>query len=161
MAWTTPKTWATSELVTAAMMNTHLRDNLGYLLAGRPAAVAMSRTAYTTTSTSMVDVDATNLKIVLTPSGSRALVMAYAIMSVNNVAGNVGWLRLYGDNGLGQSDYVGQSVQNQTAGFLLAHLYTGMTPGTAYTFTLRYAAGTSSVTINPSGLGALIWGFEV
>jgi hypothetical protein len=28
MAWTTPRTWATSELVTAAIMNTHVRDNL-------------------------------------------------------------------------------------------------------------------------------------
>lgn len=27
MTWTTPKTWATGELVTAAMMNTHVRDN--------------------------------------------------------------------------------------------------------------------------------------
>lgn len=26
-AWTTPKTWATSELVTAAMLNAHIRDN--------------------------------------------------------------------------------------------------------------------------------------
>lgn len=27
MAWTTPKTWSTSEVVTAAMLNTHIRDN--------------------------------------------------------------------------------------------------------------------------------------
>jgi hypothetical protein len=28
MAWTTPRTWVTSEIVTAAQLNTHLRDNL-------------------------------------------------------------------------------------------------------------------------------------
>ena len=28
MAWTTPRDWATGELVTAAMMNAHVRDNL-------------------------------------------------------------------------------------------------------------------------------------
>lgn len=28
MAWTSPRTWTTGELVTAALMNTHLRDNL-------------------------------------------------------------------------------------------------------------------------------------
>lgn len=28
MAWTTPRTWVSSELVTAALMNTHVRDNL-------------------------------------------------------------------------------------------------------------------------------------
>lgn len=31
MAWTTPKTWAVREKVTAALMNTHLRDNLAWL----------------------------------------------------------------------------------------------------------------------------------
>jgi hypothetical protein len=31
MAWTTPRTWNVSELVTAALMNTHVRDNLNYL----------------------------------------------------------------------------------------------------------------------------------
>lgn len=28
MTWTTPRTWAVSELVTAALLNAHLRDNL-------------------------------------------------------------------------------------------------------------------------------------
>lgn len=28
MTWTAPKTWATAEVVTAAMLNTHVRDNL-------------------------------------------------------------------------------------------------------------------------------------
>lgn len=31
MAWTTPRTWTTGELVTAALMNTHVRDNLSDL----------------------------------------------------------------------------------------------------------------------------------
>lgn len=31
MAWTTPRTWAALEKVTAALLNTHLRDNLNYL----------------------------------------------------------------------------------------------------------------------------------
>ena len=28
MGWTTPRTWASGEVVTAALLNTHLRDNL-------------------------------------------------------------------------------------------------------------------------------------
>ena len=28
MAWTAPRTWVTGEIVTAALMNTHLRDNM-------------------------------------------------------------------------------------------------------------------------------------
>lgn len=31
MAWTAPRTWVTLELVTAAIMNTHVRNNLLYL----------------------------------------------------------------------------------------------------------------------------------
>lgn len=31
MAWTAPRTWTTGELVTAAHMNTHVRDNLSFL----------------------------------------------------------------------------------------------------------------------------------
>lgn len=31
MAWTDPRTWTDTELVTAAMMNPHVRDNLNYL----------------------------------------------------------------------------------------------------------------------------------
>lgn len=31
MAWTTPRTWVTGELVTASIMNTHVRDNLSHL----------------------------------------------------------------------------------------------------------------------------------
>jgi hypothetical protein len=34
MAWTTPRTWVAGELVTAAMMNTHVRDNETELRAG-------------------------------------------------------------------------------------------------------------------------------
>jgi hypothetical protein len=33
MAWTNPRTWVTSEVVTAAMLNTHVRDNLNTLRA--------------------------------------------------------------------------------------------------------------------------------
>lgn len=33
MAWTTPRTWTTSELVTAAMLNEQVRDNSNYLQA--------------------------------------------------------------------------------------------------------------------------------
>lgn len=31
MSWTTPRTWTTGDTITAALLNTHLRDNLNYL----------------------------------------------------------------------------------------------------------------------------------
>jgi hypothetical protein len=41
MAWTTPRTWVSGEVVTAALLNTHLRDNLN--------AIANLWTTYTPT----------------------------------------------------------------------------------------------------------------
>lgn len=40
MAWTAPRTWVVSEIVTAALMNTHVRDNLAYLK-GQAGTVAI------------------------------------------------------------------------------------------------------------------------
>ena len=51
MAWTTPKTWVTDEVVTATDLNTHLRDNLAGLL---PIATMILRAApYTTIETAV------------------------------------------------------------------------------------------------------------
>lgn len=41
MAWTTPRTWTTGELVTASIMNTHVRDDLAYLH-GDSSTIALS-----------------------------------------------------------------------------------------------------------------------
>jgi hypothetical protein len=51
MAWTTLRTWTTGELVTAAMMNQQIRDNMGYLgelyYAERTTALTLSSTSST------------------------------------------------------------------------------------------------------------------
>jgi hypothetical protein len=39
MAWTTPRTWVTGELVPASTMNTHVRDNVQYLYDNSPRRV--------------------------------------------------------------------------------------------------------------------------
>lgn len=41
MTWSAPRTWSVSEIVTASMMNTHVRDNLDYLK-GNAGAVVIS-----------------------------------------------------------------------------------------------------------------------
>lgn len=45
--WTTPRTWVTGEVVTAALMNTHVRDNTTYLYENSARAPA-ARAARTT-----------------------------------------------------------------------------------------------------------------
>ena len=43
MAYTTPRTWTAGETVTAALMNTHLRDNLTAIVAANPLVVPAAR----------------------------------------------------------------------------------------------------------------------
>lgn len=48
MSWTTPRTWADAETVTAAMMNAHLRDNLLILQTTRNSAGRLTEISSTT-----------------------------------------------------------------------------------------------------------------
>lgn len=45
MAWTTPRTWVAGETVTAALMNTHVRDNLSALQPGGAAWTSVTFSA--------------------------------------------------------------------------------------------------------------------
>ena len=81
--YTTPRTWTAAELVTASIMNTHVRDNLDYLKA-RPVArfADLDGTVANTTSTSFVDL--TGASVSITTSGSsRLLILAQGVWSVN------------------------------------------------------------------------------
>ena len=62
MAWTAPKTWADDELVTANVMNTHIRDNLNALKTPPSDHYKLNEASdYTTTSTDLgLDVHSTN-----------------------------------------------------------------------------------------------------
>lgn len=46
MAYTTPRTWTAGETVTAALMNTHLRDNLTAIVAANPLVVPAARVSH-------------------------------------------------------------------------------------------------------------------
>ena len=56
MAWTTPRTWVDGEVVTASIMNTHIRDNLNELRAPRTCRVYRS-TSLTVTTAALVNMD--------------------------------------------------------------------------------------------------------
>jgi hypothetical protein len=110
MAWTTPATWSVSEVVTAAKMNLHVRDNLTYLKGGAgtiafdagatfAASVAVSGTGGTlinasgSTTTTTINVTSPNVasqnaQFTLTNTGQRA-----ATMYLDRATGN-GSLRL-------------------------------------------------------------------
>lgn len=84
MAWTAPRTWIAGEVVTAALMNTHLRDNLLYLFA-RPHDEEFINEAsdYSTTSTSFTNIDGSSpgLALSVTTTGGDLLVYFYGAFS--------------------------------------------------------------------------------
>ncbi|MCA0456134.1 MAG: hypothetical protein LCI00_19305 [Chloroflexi bacterium] len=65
--WTTPKSWATSELLTAALLNTHLRDNLDWLKT--PPAGIDTAMSIATTSATLVDVTGSAISVTTTGGG--------------------------------------------------------------------------------------------
>lgn len=75
MAWTAPKTW-TSETLTSTDLNTYVRDNQNHIKNRLDAQDSYSGNTsnYTTTSTSFVDIDATNLKLTITTNGGTVLI---------------------------------------------------------------------------------------
>lgn len=58
MAWTAPRTWVTGEVVTAALLNTHMRDNLNFLktVGGLTKLTQVAATADLSLSTTPTDV---------------------------------------------------------------------------------------------------------
>lgn len=46
MAYTTPRTWTAGETVTAAIMNTHVRDNLAAIVAAQPLIIPAARVTH-------------------------------------------------------------------------------------------------------------------
>ncbi len=70
MPWTTPKTWATNDLVTAADLNLHLRDNLA-VLKSPPGQIIELTTNFTLTG-GWIDVPGAT--VTFTPSGGDVYV---------------------------------------------------------------------------------------
>jgi hypothetical protein len=74
--WTLPRTWATGEIVTAAMLNQYLRDELDYLKARPVARVSdLDGTVLSTTSATFVDITGATVNIT-TSGSSRLLILA-------------------------------------------------------------------------------------
>lgn len=74
-SWTTPTTWSAGTGLTAALLNTHLRDQLTALKSPSYFRCYIDEAAdYTTTSTSFVDVDATDLSATITSGGGAFLI---------------------------------------------------------------------------------------
>lgn len=75
MTWNAPKTWLAGEMVDQDDLNQQVRDNLLHLYSP-PTASIKSTTAYATTSTSFVDINAA-LEVSIVTTGGRLLIVAH------------------------------------------------------------------------------------
>jgi hypothetical protein len=169
MAWTSPLTWQAGQVVTASDLNTHLRDNLNYLLAGSPLSyiVRTGSTDYATSSTTFTDVEATQFSLTLALSSGRALVVATALIVSDNSNGccYLDWLnvesgaRAGGASGLVQNALgVGGTVFNPVTAI---GVFNGL-PSGLNTFRLQYRGnGNGNAQVLNNGIAVVLLGMEL
>lgn len=88
MSWTVPVTWTTGQVVGASDLNTQIRDNLLYLLSGRPWGVnTFSSSAITFNSTVDVALSTSLARIAITPSHTNAKVLVVANVFLSSGSG--------------------------------------------------------------------------
>lgn len=149
MTWTTPRTWADEELVTANLMNTHIRDNLNALKSPPSDNYEANEASdYTTTSTSFVDLDATKFSLTITTTGGDVLVgfngnFKCTASTVAFLDIDVDGSRVGGDDGIKVFD-VNASIAGAFPSF--ARLITGLSAGT-HTFKLQWRTGSGTLTM--------------
>ena len=130
MAWTSPKVWATGELVTAAMMNTYVSDNDTYLFGEVAVADRVMDEYVTTTSTSGYSHSSSEQFILCCSTGDVQILLA---TSTSSSTGKMTTIKNY-RNGTTEIDGQGVGIEGSTSCWQIA--------STGNTITL-YRAGSS------------------
>jgi hypothetical protein len=179
MPWHTPITWQVDQLVTETHLNAQIRDNMDYLKERVDSPASAQYTAnetsdYSTSSTTFVDVDATNLAFTLTTKGNAVMLGFYG--TVNTATASdiyiyfdvlVDGVRRAGDDGMvlvARKGGSGFALGTDSVAFV--HLIPSLSAG-SHTFklqwkvsggsaTLRAGAGTATVDLHPQ-----FWAREV
>lgn len=112
---------------------------------------------YTTTSTTFVDVNATNLAVTFTaPSSGKVLVRLTATCQISGSGATMDWSLRTGTTDLATNFRVAATVNVEARSVPL--IITGLTPGTSYTYKWSYrrtaAAGTNVTIYAGAGAGA-------
>jgi hypothetical protein len=157
MAWVTPKTdYLTGDLVTAQEMN-NIGTNLDWLKNEGDGYTLDEASDYSTTSTSFVDIDATNLALTITTEGGDVLIgvnlTLYRSGSADNVYidvhESVSNARLGGDDGMAAT-YVENTIPSRQIGFVW--LAEGLSAG-SHTFKLQWKTRVGTEQKIASGAG--------
>jgi len=168
MSWTDPRTWAVGEVVTATLLNEQLRDNLNALKVTNSDEYTLDESSdYTTTSTSFVDVDATNLALNLTTTGGDILVGFAGMMRPIGSSPRVYFDIDIDGAAAGDDGIWGIGTLNGTYTPLsFTRLFTGITSG-AHIIKLQWKVSGGSINL-ASGAGTIhmdvhpqLWALEV
>lgn len=141
MTWSTPRTWETNELVTAANMNTYISDNLSHLMSGVGGDAKYSTAYGTTNYTAFTAINSANLDITLTVGRTRVLVFFSANIQATS---QIGYVTV--SNG---STDLGNMITLAASAYMYAAVmgvFTGLTIGTSYTFSPQWKTAASGGT---------------
>lgn len=168
MTWTTPRTWVSSETLTAALLNEQLRDNMlkqaaqivtgerGYVVSTGLNELAVRHTrranvlaAVSTTSTTFTS-PSTSPGPSLTIDTDTQCVVMYECHIKNETAGTAAWasIAVSGATTEAASDswaIRGQRPAEETSCQAQFRWFTTLTPGTN-TFTMQYKTGNAADT---------------
>lgn len=169
MAWTAPRTWVTGEVVTASIMNTHVRDNFnetgpakatgsgGFIVTNgvnsiiqRTPGSALVATLETTTSTSYTNLATSGATVNVTHT--TAALVCHSCEIWNDTAGAFSFVgvNLTGGTTLAPTDSLAIAYESSGSGdrakFGMAQIYTGLTLGGSTNFQMQYrvSGGTGS-----------------
>lgn len=143
MSWTAPRTWVTGEVVTAALLNTHIRDNQIDLDRRTSPIGAVVATSQTTTSTTYTDLATAGPAVTVTiGSTGKALVSLHsAIANATSGLASVYGFAVSGASTVAASDTtaIGFTSPVANGGIRCGTIInvTGLTPGST-TFTAKY-----------------------
>lgn len=162
MAWTAPTTRTTGELITAAIWNTDIVDNLAALKAPPSEHYELNEASnYTTNSASFVDVDAgtganTKLRRDITIGGSEVLVSFSGHVAAAGSAPNLAYFDIDVDGARNGGDDGYNTCVANGGPIAFTRLITGLTPG-AHIFKLQWkvrAAGVTGTLYAGAGTGS-------
>lgn len=143
MSWTAPRTWVTGEVVTAALLNTHLRDNQIDLDRRTSPVGSVVASSETTTATSYTDLATPGPAVTVTiGSTGKALVALHsAIANATSSLASYYGFAISGASVVAASDAqaIGFTSPSSGAGIRTGTtlLVTGLSAGST-TFTAKY-----------------------
>ena len=150
MAWTTPKTWVASELVTASELNEQLRDNLNSLLAPPEFFFATASGTFTTSSTTPVSISGDYEQTITTRGGPVILFAKGATLYLDIDDTDVPLWRCR------------SSVANTTDGFFCApYKHTPAAGSHTYKLQWEVSNGAETATITCVEARLTFWGVEI